>query len=401
MTATETTPLASNSRSSEESRWGRVLFGASFVALFLGAAFYGGTRFSSFLGDDDSLPQLGALPNIEGDDVAKERPRYVATQFLSFTINTLGGLEEHGECQGRPVDPTTGSCYLGNSDNITDDMLHRLDIVTSVLHRIKQDAFAESPDIDHSDDVLKIFMMPEFFWRGPNGAYSADLLSDPSSIAHQVADTLRDLIAEDFFNDFLFVFGTVVAVQTPDDARESWETDSATSLNYFNWAIVYKGGSTHQHHYGVTKKYISSADFLSRTTLPNPKEEQIDAYSAMDQALQQAFATRGTQLITNNVLVMDGLRIGLEICLDHRVGTLWNHVKTHHQPLVDVLLVTSAGMAIERGPNPVVPGGVVYLSDGEASSAACLRTDHHAFHPESVCRGAPGGLKHIPVGGPG
>ncbi len=41
--------------------------------------------------------------------------RYTATQFISFTINTMGGSAEHGECEGLDVDPKSGLCYLGNN----------------------------------------------------------------------------------------------------------------------------------------------------------------------------------------------------------------------------------------------------------------------------------------------
>jgi hypothetical protein len=153
----------------------------------------------------------------------------------------------------------------------------------------------------------------------------------------------------------------------------------------------------------VTKRYISGADFLSRTSLPNPKDADLHDYSEMNAELQAAFAKRDVILIRDNVVELDGLRIGVEICLDHRLGVLWNDLKTkHHSELVDILLITSAGMSIEHGPNPVVPGGVVYLSDGSASSAACMRTDDYdVFLPDHVCRGDIGGVKHIPIGGPG
>ena len=62
------------------------------------------------------------------------------------------------------------------------------------------------------------------------------------------------------------------------------------------------------------------------------------------------------------------------------MGSLYNNLRIKHKgELVDVQLITSAGMSIERGINPVKPGGVVYLSDGSASSAACLRTDTGEF----------------------
>ena len=63
----------------------------------------------------------------------RRRRRYHATQFVSFTINTLGGLAKHGECEGRSIDPDSNSCYLGNSDDIESDVNHRLSILEEVL----------------------------------------------------------------------------------------------------------------------------------------------------------------------------------------------------------------------------------------------------------------------------
>lgn len=384
------------------------------VVLLVGLAFFAGTRVPSTDNNDssvrakqineyadnhDSLLDAAALSNDDEDDA----PRYVATQFISFTINTIGGIADKDECEGRPVDPNNGFCYLGNSNNITEDTYHRMAIVEAVLARIQRDASVDRPDIDHDDNILKIVMIPEFFWRGPHGAYSTDLMVPPQTMLADLSDHIRELISGEFWNDFLFVFGTIIAADTPGDPREPWEMDSAQDIVYYNWAAVQKGGPTHRHRYLVSKQYVSTADFLSRTTLPNPREkyENTATYGKIDGELQDVFEGRNITLITDNVLEMDGLRIGLEICLDHNKGTLWNHIQTEDLPLVDILLITSAGMSIERGPNPVVPGGVVYLCDGEASSAACMRTDNDEFQPDTVCRGDIGGLKHIPLGGPG
>ena len=328
--------------------------------------------------------------------------KYIGTQFISFTINTMGGLSEEGECNGHDVS-SDGKCYLGNANNITEDVHHRLAIVKHVVRKLKEDSFNFKQDIDHDDDVLKIVMLPEFFWRGPDGAYSTRQLIQEDGILVQVANALKKLIADEFFNDFLFVFGTVIAARSPDDPREPWEHAlSAEEVEYFNFASVAKGGPGGKY-FAVTKKYISGADFLSRTSLPNPKDFDVHDYSVMGDDFEVAFAKRNITLIRNNVVELDGLRIGVEICLDHRLGVLWNELKTkHHGELVDILLITSAGMSIEHGVNPIVPGGVVYLSDGGASSAACARSDYSQdFDPDKVCRGDIGGLKHIPIGGPG
>ena len=187
-------------------------------------------------------------------------------------------------------------------------------------------------------------------------------------------------------------------------------------MEYYNFAPISWGGVNHQS-YIVTKQYISTADFLSRskttttatseTVLPNPTEENVRDYADFDPELQNFFEQQANvTIVKDNVIVIDDIRIGIEICLDHRLGVLWNNLLTHHHGtnLVDVLLITSAGMAIERGPNPIVPGGVVYLCDGSASSAACIRSrEDTIFHPNHVCRGDTSiiGLKHIPIGTPG
>jgi hypothetical protein len=98
--------------------------------------------------------------------------KYIATQFISFTISTMGGLADAGECDGLIVDEATGSCYLGDDKNITADLEHRLQIVAKVIHTLHADAFKEQPSIDHADHVLKIVMFPEFFTRGPDGGES-------------------------------------------------------------------------------------------------------------------------------------------------------------------------------------------------------------------------------------
>jgi len=404
---TEQTPLIRNG-GDDTPREGKTLGVSYALGLFCGIVFMALCLGSFVLGDYmdlDIFPdnevhstQQPSEPSQTQDLPPAATQPYIATQFISFTINTLGGLESHGECEGADVDDN-GVCYLGNR-NSTEDVLHRLELVKKVLYRIKEDAFAEYPDIEHADNVLKIIVFPEFFWRGPKGAYSIDELLNDGDL-DMVSSTLREEIVDDFFGDCLFVFGTVIATRTNDEVEQL----SANEVEYYNFALVEAGGSrnANKNSFVITKKYISGADFLSRAKLPNPAEDHLHDYAQFDSELEKVLEERNTTLVTDNVIDLEGLRIGIEICLDHRVGSLWNELRTQYKPLVDVLIITSAGMAIERGPNPIVPGGVVYLSDGEASSAACMRTTdaNMPFHSEMVCRGDVGGLKHIPIGGPG
>ena len=276
--------------------------------------------------------------------------------------------------------------------------------------------FTEEPEIDRDPGVLKILMLPEFFLRGPNGAYSTTEMFDSDNdeedgLLVKLSDKVRHMIFDDAFEDYLFVLGTVIAAEPmnhKDYETKPWEAEmDAEDIMYFNFAPVYRGGRQHEgsNHHIILKQYISGADFLSRTTLPNPNNFDMHTYAKADQSqvLSETFAKRNMTTVTDNFIEIDGIKVGIEICLDHRMGALWNNLRTRHgSQLVDVHLITSAGMSIERGPNPIKHGGVVYLSDGEASSAACIRTDNDdIFDPNHVCRGKPDGLQHRPQGGAG
>jgi len=385
-------------------------------------------------GNDDGNGEA----RFDDDDRKKKRDRYGATQFISFTINTLGGSASDGECDvtsgiGRggadpaAVDPDGDAgrtCYLG-SPNATEDVRRRLAILERALARLKENAFDEDNAVDRSPRVLKIFMVPEFYLRGPYGAYTPkDAYDDPDDdeddgVLIRYSDRLREIVSDGVFEDYLFVFGTVIVAQAldggddvDDDRHRKNQTLSASRFLYFNLAPVLKGGSGgREHRYLFQKRYISGADFLSgQASLPDPSDEDLHLYSDEPwEGMVETAAARGTRLVRDgNLIVVDGIRIGIEICLDHRMGVLWNNLQTaggNGGDLVDVQLIVSAGMAIERGPNPIVAGGVVYLADGGASSAACLRTDDGRYDPGKVCRGRPDGLKHVGNdpgwGGPG
>lgn len=365
------------------------------------------------------VPRIGeSFSSHQDEDVKrnKRNSKYTATQFISFSINTLGGMDEYGECEGRSVDPRSGLCYLGDADNLEEDLNHRFAILTKVLKTIKEDELNEFPEIDHSSHVLKIFMLPEFILRGPHGAYHIEELSGKDGLLIQLADRLHKLLQRKSFENYLFVLGTVIAAKPLNGTTAAllWNTTDQEidedEISYYNFAPVYRGGTTSFESFLVPKKYISTADFLNRKKgLPDPRRSHVSEYSYLDEdqkIIDFLLDERNVTGVMNNVFEVDGIRFGIEICLDHRLGMLWKNLQKTGGDLVDVHLITSAGMSIERGPTPVKSGGVVYLTDGEASSAACQRTDHHAdFDPAAVCRDrhndGPTGLRHVPNGGPG
>lgn len=120
------------------SRWGV----ASLLLISAIMLIAGGNRFSPSSQATDSLVQ---------SHIGRKRSSpYTATQFISFTINTMGGIAKHGECTGRDV-AADGTCYLGSFD-MAEDVERRALIVGGILEALKNDIDKKHPDIDHRDD---------------------------------------------------------------------------------------------------------------------------------------------------------------------------------------------------------------------------------------------------------
>ena len=205
-------------------------------------------------------------------------------------------------------------------------------------------------------------------------------------------------------------FFLIFALCFSNDPRKPWEVEDQNveegDIFYFNFAPVVKGGpELWSNRYEIYKNYISTADFLDRAKgLPDPRKSLAVGDKKYNNLFQDEFQEMrkfmsedsGIQIDEDGIIEIDGIRFGLEICLDHAKGVLWDKMQEGNEDLVDVHLIVSAGMSIERGPVPIVSGGVAYLTDGEASSAACQRTDSGGYDPGNVCREGPQGLKHVP-----
>ncbi|KAG7367351.1 hypothetical protein IV203_030022 [Nitzschia inconspicua] len=286
---------------------------------------------------------LTRRPSVES---VKRDSKYTATQFLSFSLNTL---EE-------------GALNM---------------ILEMVLNSLSEDVLDETPQIDHSPDVLKIFLLPEFTFRGPFGAYSLSDLKE-GGLLLSVGGMISNLINDPKFENWLLFFGTIIMAQSSycsDSSEKPWEAEGQYleegEIMYFSFAPIVKGGSeVLTSKFQLYKNYISTVDFLDRENgLPNPRKSNIakygDLFDTGDEDMKDSILNqRGVRIIEGNVFEIDGIRFGMEICLDHRMGVLWENLQQDNSSLVDVHLITS----------------------------------HYdeVYDPKSVCREGPVGLKHVP-----
>jgi hypothetical protein len=273
--------------------------------------------------------------------------------------------------------------------------------------------------------TLKLFMAPEFFFRGFHGAYDIGLVSE-------IFSDLRQFTADTKFNDWLFVFGTVIGASFDDRlvCRSCGKSGAGqfqrTGPNQFacvgcptnsvtehrlgaridNVALIQKGGeSDDKNAYVITKEYVSHIDFRRAVTTHALKEGEI-ATGHDDIARLKAWDDdRRIQLMGERVRVLpspgsrdvggggsvspskfadermggslftiDGIKFGMEICLDHLRGRLAPGSD------IQVQLVPSGGAHLKQF--ACVPNGIAFNVDGGAGGKCDVRINNSAATPE-------------------
>jgi hypothetical protein len=243
----------------------------------------------------------------------------------------------------------------------------------------------DSPHWDRNPSTLKVFMAPEFYWRGARGAYRRSN-QGLKEISKSMLNALNDFLGDERFANWVFVLGTVIAADKADpEYVGSLENPSYHDISYFNFAPIYVGGTTRKLL--QFKEYISGIDFLQGRELtgsaapvePAPgsgsKHCKQDPTSngciyAQPKAEVLAEFGFGDFEVVDSVFELDGLRIGVEVCLDHKRGTLAKVLGEDSS--VDLQLIVSAGMLITAGPVCTGAGGPVFLSDGFARTEMTL-----------------------------
>ena len=120
-----------------------------------------------------------------------------------------------------------------------------------------------------------------------------------------------------------------VTLSYRNDPKKPWEAEDQIledgEILYLNFAPIIKGGSEYkEYRMELYKNYISSEDFLRREKgLPDPRQSNVTKYATILDVADGKMADfiteeRGVEIIPNNVFDVDGIRFGLEICLDHR-----------------------------------------------------------------------------------
>lgn len=272
-------------------------------------------------------------------------------------------------------------------------------------------------------DMLKVFVAPEFYFRGRNGAYDHAVVAGTEGIkddgrVQPAQPGLVEIMAEEIglpqYNDWLFVLGTAVAAArysrfvckhagcqgkvvykkglslkqehqaktipqcSLDPAHTVGEQFAVGQVD--NVGFIFKEGECHT----VTKELISGLDYEgNKVRLDGEKLTAVAETHLNDSKFQD-------ERMGGCIFTIDGLTIGVEVCLDHDASARNPSAgRLEHAANIQLQLIPSYGMSIKK--LRTIKGGVVFNVDGQTphveaiggADAAVTSTkyDEWAFQP--------------------
>jgi hypothetical protein len=130
---------------------------------------------------------------------------YKQVQFVAFNV--------------RPPSP-----YAGDPD-------HDVDIAARCAAMIQAMQIAEDKRSEKNPEILKIFMAPEFYFRGPEGAYPVEKIES-------IIPRLREEFDKFQYRDWMFVFGSAIGYHKHGGTTSGSETVHEAPMHDFEISAV-------------------------------------------------------------------------------------------------------------------------------------------------------------------
>jgi len=265
-------------------------------------------------------------------------------------------------------------------------------VITQALQNYQTQFRGLSP-AEHND-TLKIFMAPEFLFRGKQGGYDMSVVAD-------ILPAIRLFTSGADYKHWLFVLGTAVAAtrinpfcsrchkatellndpQNPLSHRMIvWcktckrEEPTPPKMMLDNFAVIQKGGDNAQTNaHLIQKEYISKVDFRRPNTnlnWENPNNRQVEVRGLEAEAIPSEGSSQAGSIapsVSNDermggsAFTMDGIRFGLEVCRDHIEGRLVQSNAANPMQ-IHIQLIPSSGLGPLQPANLIAP--IAFNVDG-------------------------------------
>lgn len=239
-------------------------------------------------------------------------------------------------------------------------------------------------NIQQDSTILKIFMAPEFFFRGRYGAYTPDVAAEIFPLLRSGDGGTNGAV----FKDWLFVLGTTISasidavtwcftcnsnanITFQRQVVDPTKTKASCSLGVGhnvgegifgatidNVALIQKGSET----FLVAKEYTSGIDFRDEGSggfvlLKNKGVRKEFGVQSTEGSVESRIASKFTdERMGGGVFNFDGITFGMEICLDH-ITTKMTAAEN-----LQIQLIPSAGMDIRH--RRTITDGIAFNVDG-------------------------------------
>lgn len=281
---------------------------------------------------------------------------YKKVQFIAYCIYTAPKLLANGQKE-----------YIGFI-NSQGDIAERIKLVSKAIDNAQANTNTKQSD----PTVLKIFMMPEFFFRGKTGAYNMEEVQTVVSLLQKlVKDKAK-------WEHWLFIFGSIIgqsqdikSFKNLEKAKKFFgENDILVPGNVeaYNFVLAQKGGFGDAPDAGpafakvVIKEFKSNIDFIH---IPDAKSgitwERVKHLAPSNRTASEV---QRQSYDGSSIFTIDGITFGLEVCLDHAQERLKNSI---NRPPIDIQLVPSCGMSIQDNAIVARKGGYIFNCDGLAN----------------------------------
>lgn len=229
----------------------------------------------------------------------------------------------------------------------------------------------QSQDGMNDASTLKVFMAPEFYFRKASaeevnwGEFSpgTSFGSYPEQSRSALAEALYKAIKDSpLFKDWVIVAGSICSALPPSTDRP---------LSLLNTAIMLRG--QRESPDGSVLYTLMEKHYISNIDGPDTYD-----HAHYDPSTVYAFHLN-PDFGLDNLIYWDGMRVGLEVCLDHSQQVVSNTVGFLSKELgpaastLDLQLVTSCGMSIVDEAVAVGDGSLVMLTDGYSRVGSGLR----------------------------
>jgi hypothetical protein len=270
--------------------------------------------------------------------------RMIAYEVPTVTVNLLNVNDLKSGWSPGPECPKVARIPV--PDDLPDDARKRLRRLASVVNAAW---LRHSLLLDDNRNILKIFIVPEFYFRPDKAAFASNSYSD--STANRIFQTLNSMFSSTDFNDWLFVCGTVIWDSSND-------TFAKTKL-YFNTAVVVEGGKTNSVRI-VEKKVPSTIDGVPPNFYGPGVEPDV-------KLIFEAWSARRLR-----VFDVSGVSFGLEVCLDHGIKVLKTLLGEWQQnegsaKTIKLHLLAAGGMPLKEDAVAAKKGGYILRNDGHVA----------------------------------